>query len=275
MPCATRLRGSLNLHALHNSVCALEERHEALRTVFYSENGVNKQRVRPFREATQRVVIIPPNSNDGVLIKALYDEQTTPFNLTEEPGWRVCVYVLGEVEHILSITMHRVVSDGWSLDILRKELAVFCSLFLRGEKLLPTLLCVGAIVNTVPRLPRLATKRAVELEVSKATELLGKTTAEYPTAAFLTDKPRPPTITGKSAFEVLKIEDPIYGTLLSFCRSAHVTVFIALLSVFRVVHYRLTGSSGAVIGCPNAEGSSGNKGYCGFLCKHAMYPYRR
>ena len=112
MPCATRLRGSLNLHALHKAVCALEGRHEALRTVFYSENGVNKQRVRPFREATQRVVIIPPNSNDGVLIKALYDKQTTPFNLTEEPGWRVCVYVLGEEEHILSITMHRIVSDG-------------------------------------------------------------------------------------------------------------------------------------------------------------------
>ena len=123
---------------------------------------------------------------------------------------------------------------------------------MRGEKLLPTPLCVGAIANTVQRLLRLATKRAVELEVSKATELLGKTTAEYPTAAFLTNKPRPPTITGKAAFEVLKIEDPIYGTLLSFCRSAHVTVFTALLSVFRAVHYRLTGSSGAVIGCPNA-----------------------
>lgn len=72
-------------------------------------------------------------------------------------------------------------------------------------------------------------------------------------AEFLTDKPRPPTITGKAAFAELKIDGSLYGTLLSFCRSTQVTVFTALLSVFRAVHYRLTGSSDAVIGCPTAS----------------------
>lgn len=252
MPCATRLRGSLNLHALHNAVCALEERHEALRTVFYSENGVNKQRVHPFREATQRVVIIPPNSNDGVLIKALYDEQTTPFSLTEEPGWRVCVYVLGEEEHIFSITMHHIVSDGWSLDILRKELAVFYCLFLRGEELLPTPPALEPLPIKYRDYSVWQRKELSSLKYQKQLSYWERQLQNSRTAEFLTDKPRPPTITGKTAFEVLKIEDPLYGTLLSFCRLAHVTVFTALLSVFRAVHYRLTGSSGIVMGCPYA-----------------------
>lgn len=96
MPCAVRLRGFLDLQALHKAVCALEERHETLRTIFYSEGDVNLQKVRPFREAKQRVVVIPPKSDDDVLEKALRDEQNMPFNLNEEPGWRVCVHVIDE-----------------------------------------------------------------------------------------------------------------------------------------------------------------------------------
>lgn len=57
----------------------------------------------------------------------------TPFNLTSEPGWRVSVFRLGEQDHVLSIVMHHIISDGWSCNVLYHELRTFYAATIRGK----------------------------------------------------------------------------------------------------------------------------------------------
>ncbi|KAJ5413868.1 Beauvericin nonribosomal cyclodepsipeptide synthetase BEA1 [Penicillium cosmopolitanum] len=93
MPFATRLRGPLQLSALNKALQALEERHEPLRTVFGQREGTDVQLVRPFVARPLRTI----NVSDGnwtTLMRALREEQTTSFDLENEPGWRVAVFSL-------------------------------------------------------------------------------------------------------------------------------------------------------------------------------------
>ncbi|KAM4054540.1 AMP-binding enzyme [Hirsutella rhossiliensis] len=132
MPWAVRLRGSLQLDALNTALLALESRHETLRTTFGSREGVNMQFIRPVHR--KELISVEISSDDGKgLEHALQRDRTSPFNLETEPGWRVTVYRLDQEEHVLSIVMHHIVSDGWSLDVLRRELATFYTAVLRGQ----------------------------------------------------------------------------------------------------------------------------------------------
>ncbi|KAM4063969.1 AMP-binding enzyme [Hirsutella rhossiliensis] len=133
VPCAVRLRGPLRLDALNAALLALERRHESLRTTFASLDGVNTQTVHPFRPRDLNVVDIQPLGDGDALVEALQQHQSTPFDLLTEPGWRVSVYRMGSHDHALSIVMHHIISDGWSIDILRRELAAFYSAAIRGQ----------------------------------------------------------------------------------------------------------------------------------------------
>ena len=73
------------------------------------------------------------SSNEEGLRHSLRKEQTTPFDLTIEPGWRPSIFRLGPEDHVLSIVMHHIISDGWSVDILRKELMVFYAAAIRSR----------------------------------------------------------------------------------------------------------------------------------------------
>ena len=111
---------------LEAALLALVERHETLRTTFHDQDGVGFQVVHAFQPTPLKVIDISSNKEED-LWHALRKEQTTPFDLTIEPGWRPSVFRLGPEDHVLSIVMHHIISDGWSMDILRKELMVFYS----------------------------------------------------------------------------------------------------------------------------------------------------
>ncbi|KFH45123.1 Nonribosomal peptide synthetase-like protein [Hapsidospora chrysogenum ATCC 11550] len=122
MPSAVRLRGPLRLDALHAAIAALERRHETLRTTFASHDGCDVQHVLPFSEKPLNVIDV---ADEEALTRALDKVQKTPFDLKKEPGWRVTVFKLDNENHLLSIVMHHIISDGWSVDVLRRELSTF------------------------------------------------------------------------------------------------------------------------------------------------------
>jgi NRPS condensation-like uncharacterized protein len=75
--------------------------------------------------------------------EALQTEQTTHFKLENDPAWRVALISLDEDDHVLSVVMHHIISDGWSINVIRTELEAFYSAALRGQGPL-------AAVNTLP-----------------------------------------------------------------------------------------------------------------------------
>ncbi|KAJ5413870.1 nonribosomal peptide synthetase TES [Penicillium cosmopolitanum] len=249
MPFATRLRGPLQLSALNKALQALEERHEPLRTVFGQREGTDVQLVRPFVARPLRTI----NVSDGnwtTLMRALREEQTTSFDLENEPGWRVAVFSLGPDDHVLSMVMHHIISDGWSVDILQRELASFYAAAVRGEDPLLQVSRLPIQYQDFSVWQREATQ-AKEQERQLAywkQQLDGSQPAE-----LLSDKARPTVLTGRARKHEVMIEGSLYNNLHAFCKTHQATPFAVLLAAFRATHYRLTGVEDATIGTPIAN----------------------
>ncbi|KAG5926533.1 NRPS protein [Claviceps africana] len=254
VPFAVRLRGRLDYDALEAAMCALEQRHETLRTTFGERDGVALQIVKPFQPSRLDAIDLSTAATAGGGVSwetSLRQEQTRPFDLERDKGWRLKLYRLGDDHHVLSIVMHHIVSDGWSIDVLRKELADFYSKALQAANR-PV---------TVKQLPvRYRDYAAWQKGKDQADEhqrqleywvkhLDGSRPAE-----LWTDRRRPATLSGRAATQDFDISGPLYEKLIKFCNAhRHVTPFIVLLAAFRATHYRLTGASDATIGTPIAN----------------------
>ncbi|EUC27911.1 hypothetical protein COCCADRAFT_110508 [Bipolaris zeicola 26-R-13] len=250
MPIALRINGPLQLGALKTALQTIEQRHETLRTTFSTHRGTGVQLVHQFCDEKDVTIIEVPSNDKHYLTDALQKDQTTPFYLQKEPGWRVRIYRLNEQEHVLSIVMHHIVSDGWSLDVLKKELAVLYAAAVRGE-------------NPTSRLSPLPVQyrdfsmwQRMQEEMQGYQKQLEYWVAELQSsrpAEFLCDKPRPTTLSGKAGVHKIRIDGQVYSNLRRFCRAHEVTPFVVLLAAFRATHYRFTGQADATIGTPNAN----------------------
>ncbi|UKZ78468.1 NRPS [Trichoderma virens FT-333] len=250
MPLVFRLRGPLQYNALEAALQAIEQRHDTLRTTFESKDGINMQVVHAFQPRELKVTEIP-SSNQSHFIQLLELEQARPFDLGTEPGWRVTLFRLSDNDHILSIIMHHIVSDGWSVDILQKELAVFYSAALRGDED-PT-----SLVDPLPiQYADYSIWQKQQDQVDNHLHQLNFWTEHLQSsnpAELLCDKPRPPSLSGAADICHLRIDGALYHDLQIFSKLHGVTPFAVLLAAFRITHYRLTGATDATIGIPNAN----------------------
>ncbi|PTB46695.1 hypothetical protein M441DRAFT_126905 [Trichoderma asperellum CBS 433.97] len=249
LPYAVRMRGPLQIDTLRVALVALEQRHETLRTTFEEQNGVGVQVVHAniFREL--KVTDLSDDQNDSYL-QLLQQEQTTPFNLASEAGWRVSLMRLGENDHVLSIVMHHIISDGWSTDILRQELGQFYAAALQGRDPL-------SMVSSLPINYRdfsIWQKQDEQVvEQQKQLEYWTNQLLNSSPAEFLIDFPRPTILSGKAGYVPVTIDGDLYMKLREFCKVHQMTAFTVLLAAFRAAHYRLTGTEDAVIGTPIAN----------------------
>ena len=250
MPLAVRLRGPLQKNALRVAFNALAQRHEILRTTFEDHDGVGMQVVQEY-DAKELRVIDASQSEDESIMHLLRKEQQEEFNLSAQPGWRVALIQLKDNEdHILSITMHHILSDGWSVDIFVRELSRFYKLALLSKDPL----------SSVSPLP-------VQYRDFAAWQRQGKQQEEHERqlaywerqlkdsipAELRTDRPRPARLSGQAGYVPVSVRGPLYARLQDFCRGREVTPFVALLAAFRVAHFRITGAGDATIGTPIAN----------------------
>ncbi|RWA07195.1 hypothetical protein EKO27_g7918 [Xylaria grammica] len=249
IPYGVRMRGKLRIDALATALLALEQRHETLRTTFEEQDGVGMQVVHASRIKELTVIDMSGDKNGGYL-ESLHQEQTTPFNLESEAGWRVSIIRLGEDDHILSIVMHHIISDGWSVDILRRELGQFYTAALRGHDPL-------AEVKPLPISYRdFSVWQKQEKQVAehqRQLEYWTKQLSDSSPAELLTDLPRPTILSSQAGIVPVTIEGELYEKLLKFCKAYNATSFAVLLAAFRAAHHRLTGAEDATIGSPIAN----------------------
>ncbi|KAE8307969.1 hypothetical protein BDV41DRAFT_581920 [Aspergillus transmontanensis] len=244
---AFRARGPLRLDALEAAFLALEQRHETLRTTFEQKDGVTVQVVHPFQHRPLRVTDINGSNKEQALHKALLKEQTTPFNLTREPGWRPSVFRMDSQNHVISIVIHHIIGDGWSMGIVLRELAVLYAAAIRGNDpmtRLPPLQLQYPAYSVWQRQEEQLAKHRHQLKYWSE-QLQGSQPAE-----FLCDKARPSSPSGNAEVRTLSITGEIYDQLRSFCHSYQVTPFVPLLAAFRAAHYRLCGTEDATVGTP-------------------------
>ena len=133
---AIQLNGKLDLSALQLSLNAIVGRHEVFRTCFVEQEGKPVQLIKasmPFACTLMELTTLSQENRDSEIQSILHTEGNKPFDLKEAPLIRALLLKISEQEHILLITIHHSVSDGWSMGVFRRELASFYNAFSKGQ----------------------------------------------------------------------------------------------------------------------------------------------
>jgi amino acid adenylation domain-containing protein len=136
VPLAIRLRGQLDQAVLLKSINHLIHRHEVLRTTFQAENGVPLQMVAP--ELTIKLAVVnlenlPEAARGTEAERFMLEAANRPFDLSRGPLVQAELFGLGEENHILLLTIHHIVFDGWSVNVMLRDLAACYTAFCNGR----------------------------------------------------------------------------------------------------------------------------------------------
>ncbi|NUT87299.1 amino acid adenylation domain-containing protein [Pseudomonas corrugata] len=250
IPAACRIRGVLRLDVLERSLNAVIQRHEALRTRFAVEDDLPVQIVS--REAPVKITPVELTAlveQNVTLQQFMDDEAAKPFDLTTAPLIRATAVKVQPDEHILLLTVHHIVADGWSMSILLNELSSFYDAQLHA---------------TAPALPALEVHYAdyavwqrewLQEEVMQPQLDYWETQLkDAPSVLELpTDRPRPPRLdyAGNRVYFSLPVE---LGTQLQqLSQRHHTTVFTVLICAFNTLLFRLGNQSDISVGYPVAN----------------------
>ncbi|HEY4461127.1 MAG TPA: amino acid adenylation domain-containing protein, partial [Streptosporangiaceae bacterium] len=135
-PWAVRLRGRLDIGALNAALTGLVARHESLRTTFDSVDGHGVQVIHPpgpVRAPVLDLSALSAGERDAEVTRVLAEECSVPFDLHRGPLLRIQLVRVAEDDHVLALTMHHIVTDGWSAGLISQELSVRYAAALRGE----------------------------------------------------------------------------------------------------------------------------------------------
>ena len=145
IPIGLRFRGPLSQATLEQAIGAIALRHESLRTVFVETDGRPAQQILPYRPAHVAVVdlsALSPVDAQRTGSELTEREAGTPFDLKHGPLFRSTLLRFGAEEHLLLLTMHHIISDGWSLGVFSRELTALYKSFAGGN---PSTLSAPAI----------------------------------------------------------------------------------------------------------------------------------
>jgi amino acid adenylation domain-containing protein len=245
-----RLTGHLDESALERAINALVDRHEVLRTAFRVVGGTPVQIVVSKREITLPVVDlshVPIANRDAEARSLALAEVHRRFDLTVDGLIRPVLYRFAPDEHVLCLTMHHIVTDGWSLAILTRQLGDAYAAYSDGRPLsFPDLPIQYADYSQWQRAYLQGTVLERELAYWR-NKLAGFTSLD-----LATDRPRPAVQSYAGAHYRFSISNTISDQLRGLSRSEGVTLFMTLLAAFKVLLARYTGQEDIVIGSPVA-----------------------
>ncbi|HEV3049518.1 MAG TPA: condensation domain-containing protein, partial [Longimicrobium sp.] len=136
IPLHLRLRGALDHGALVRALDRIVARHEALRTTLCAVDGEPVQHIAPVGESAFRLVehdLRASSDAEDELRRLMQEEASAPFDLERGPLFRGRLVRMAADDHVLLLTMHHIVSDGWSMGVLHRELGALYAAFARGE----------------------------------------------------------------------------------------------------------------------------------------------
>jgi amino acid adenylation domain-containing protein len=251
MPMAYRLRGRLQPGALADSLGEIVRRHEALRTRFLGGTDGPAQVVDP-----PEALVLPQVDLAGLPEPARRweEERLTgaealrPFDLARGPLLRPLLLRAGGSEWVLVLAMHHIVSDGWSMGVLLRELAALYGAALAGRP------------SPLPELPVQYADFAVWQREWLQGEVLEGQLAYWrerlaghpPVLELPADRPRPAVQTFRGAVEPLLLEAEASGRLADLSRRRGAPLFMTALSGFLALLHRYTGQTDLLVGTPTA-----------------------
>jgi amino acid adenylation domain-containing protein len=249
MSAAVRLEGHLNIAALKQSLQEIVQRHETLRTTFPMRNGepVVQLSVFSYQLPVINLAALPYQKQE--LQKQAYKEAKRPFDLSNGPLLRATLLQLNVDLHVLLVTMHHIISDGWSVGLLIRELSTLYEAFSQNQS------------SPLPPLPiqyidfahwqrQWLTGAVLERQLNYWQQQLAGSPAllELPT-----DFPRPAIKTLRGNLQAFEIPQDISQQLTQLSQQYDVTLFMTLLAAFVTLLSRYTGQQDIVVGTPIAN----------------------
>ena len=250
VPVSWKLRGPLDVGALERSINAVVRRHEALRTVFAAGEQAPVQIVLAEQHVPLPVLDVSTAPDAAARAsRALHEEAEHPFDLASGPLVRARLIRLGAEEHILALTVHHIVADGWSLGILVNELRAFYGEFT----------CCGEVV-----LPELAVQYAdfaawqrewlqgpvIEQQLTYWLSALSCAPASL---SLATVRARPAVQTHLGAVLNFELDPALVASLIALGREHGATLFMTLAAALSVLLHRCSGQDDMCLGYPVAN----------------------
>lgn len=262
IPAAVRLVGQLNVDTLTQCLNEIVRRHEVLRTNFVTVDGQPGQVISPTLHVSVPVVDLQHLSKEERSLKLqrlLTQEVQRPFDITTDSLLRVTLFRLETEEHVLLLTIHHIVSDGWSMGVFIQEAAALYKAFSQGEPFPKSSLDLGGEV--LPELPvqyvdfahwqrQWLTGEVLQTQLNYWKHQLA---GNPPMLELPTDRPRPPIQTFRGSTEYVKIRSDLTEQLSTLCQQSEVTLFMALLAAFTTLLFRYSGQEDILIGSPIAN----------------------
>lgn len=246
-----RLIGCIDTQALVDSVNEFVRRHKVLRSTFTEVDGKPVRVVTPYEKFSIPVVpfSLPIAADlDQAIREGLSEKIRAPFDLTTGPLVRVHLLRLGDEEHVLAVVVHHIVFDGWSLQLMWRELAALYEAYVNGqESPLPELTTTYSGYVTWLR-SRLEGDRFERLMTYWTNQLSG-----VPELIVPGDRHRTIHTSNCSATERFAISKRHADGLAKLCRDRGVTSGVAMAAVFKLLLHKITGATDVVVGMPIAD----------------------
>ncbi|HEY9875967.1 MAG TPA: amino acid adenylation domain-containing protein [Candidatus Obscuribacterales bacterium] len=258
VPAALRLTGSLNFEALEKTFNEIVRRHEALRTTFVVFEGQPVQVIpaESCANAPNLSVSLPVIDLRSLTIadreaearRLITQEAQRPFDLSKGPLLRVTLLRLDETEHILLVNLHHIVSDGWSIGVLTREIGALYTAFANEKP------------SSLPNLPIQYADFAYWQREWLQGEILEAQLAYWRQQLdgidllnLPTDRPRPAVQTYRGATKRLQLPKSLSEALEALSQQEGVSLFMTMLAAFQILLYRYTQQEDIAVGSPIAN----------------------
>ena len=246
---AVQITGSLDTAALAAALATLVQRHETLRTTFVSPDGQAVQQIHP--QMTVPLIQLEESALPGPLEDWLSQSAQQPFDLETGPLLRLHLVRQQDTGFVLAITLHHIISDGWSMGLFIQELAALYDSHHRGQS------------GDLPPLPvqygdySLWQRQWLQRETQQTQQQLGYWQTQLAGAPALlelpTDRPRPAVQRFVGDTYRMQLPPRLSQQVTAFSQRQRVTPFMTLLATFQLLLARYSGQRDVLVGTPIAN----------------------
>lgn len=248
------ITGPLDIRALAEAFGILLDRHAALRSAFSADHGVPRQHIRPAPDASVLVcedLSATAAGRQTARVEAVCDDELSfTFELGgPQPLIRARLLILGRGQHLLVVNVHHIVFDGWSQQLLLRELGELYGTLVTGDT--PALAAPSQSYQGYVRwhLAWLASAEAEQQSAFWAGQLAGATDV----LALPTDRPRPPVQDHTGAALPLHLPTALTDELRAIADQQRTSLYTLLLTAWSLVLSRLSHQDVIVVGVPTAN----------------------
>src|SRR5438309_373563 len=251
LPRAFRIIGPLDVEVLTRAFQMVVQRHASLRTVFDSVDGEARQVV--LSDVDMNIPIIdladiPEAERESEALRIASEEGKKPFDLSEGPLLRPVLVRLGADKYFLVLVLHHIITDGWSIALLFREVTKCYAALTRSE------------VPELPELPLQYTEYAQWQREYMSGELLTNEVEHWksklagaPTLLDLpADHPRPATHSWRGATEEISLDRSMLAKLKAIAQAERSTLFMVAMAAFQALLWRYTNQESILLGTPIA-----------------------